>query len=29
MTRMMDNCTRMTEGMMQNKPGTTTSPNKG
>jgi hypothetical protein len=29
MTRMMDNCNRMMEGMMQNKPGTSTSPNKG
>jgi Spy/CpxP family protein refolding chaperone len=29
MTRMMDNCNRMMEGMMQNKPGTPTSPNKG
>jgi hypothetical protein len=29
MTRMMDNCYRMMEGMMQNKPGTSTSPNKG
>jgi Spy/CpxP family protein refolding chaperone len=29
MSRMMDNCNRMMEGMMQNKPGTSTSPNKG